>query len=101
MYVQVLGRKHFVLLPSLCQPCVAERSLRPASYARRGSGLVLEPEDGEDVPFATWDPDESQVRPTEYSALAKPVTVTLDPGDMLYLPAMWWVLPWASSFRSC
>jgi jumonji domain-containing protein 7 len=91
IYVQILGRKHFVLLPPLCQPCVNEQDLRPASYIRRrgGSGLELELEDGESVPFAVWDPDMPEKNATPYSRLARPVRVTLNPGDMLYLPALW------------
>ncbi|KAK8041314.1 hypothetical protein PG994_014321 [Apiospora phragmitis] len=120
VYVQVAGRKHFVLLPPLCQPCVHERALRPAHYARRSRPrqeedqdqdqikgdndddddssssnsnssdleLIME-EDADDVPFATWDPDNDQVNATKYSHLATPMRVTLEPGDMFYLPAMW------------
>ncbi|KAK8002544.1 hypothetical protein PG989_002263 [Apiospora arundinis] len=103
VYVQVAGRKHFVLLPPLCQPCVNEKPLRPAHYARHrqepGDGhgeesgdkleLVME-EEGDDVPFATWDPDNEQANATKYSHLATPMRVTLEPGDMFYLPAMWY-----------
>ena len=107
VYVQIRGRKHFVLLPPLCHPCVNEQSLRPATYARRrdatgtpapaaaaaaaASGLDLDlvPEDGEHVPFAVWDPDMPARNATPYSHLAQPTRVTLEPGDMLYLPAMW------------
>lgn len=48
------------------------------------------------VPFAIWDPendDPSGDYATQYSKLAQPVKVTLNPGDMLYLPAMWYVMP--------
>ena len=41
------------------------------------------------VPLATWDPDDAERNSRHVSALAKPLRVTLDPGDMLYLPAMW------------
>ncbi|KZL69966.1 phospholipase A2 [Colletotrichum tofieldiae] len=104
IYVQVRGRKHFALLPPCCHPCVNERALAPATYARRGDGgLRLELDRAEDdadgegdggppdaVPFATWDPDYPDVNATPYSHLAEPVRVTLEPGDMLYLPAMWY-----------
>ncbi len=91
VYVQVLGRKHFALLPSLCLPCVNERSLPPATYARRSArdqALDLRRDHADDVPFALWDPDAPTAHATPYSALARPMRVTLEPGDMLYLPAM-------------
>lgn len=99
IYVQVAGRKHFVLLPPLCQPCINEHELPPAHYERRrpagnpdDADLVLVMEDeGAAVPFATWDPDDPGTNATPYSHLASPVRVALDPGDMLYLPAMWYV----------
>ncbi|KAG7119651.1 hypothetical protein HYQ46_010940 [Verticillium longisporum] len=102
LYVQLRGRKRFALLPPHCHPCVNERPLRSATYRRRGAGggadddndgtLVLEPDgDGtEDVPFATWDPDRPDANATPYSHLARPMIVVLEPGDMLYLPAMWY-----------
>jgi peptidyl-lysine (3S)-dioxygenase / protease len=102
IYVQVTGRKHFVLLPPVCHPCVNEQELRPATYSRASGALELALDDegengpggvaggqGEAVPFATWDPDEPDVNATGYSTLARPMRVTLLPGDMLYLPAMW------------
>ncbi|KAI0376655.1 putative pla2g4b [Hypomontagnella monticulosa] len=90
IYVQVAGCKHFVLLPALCQPCVNEQELQPASYSRKEDGLHLQKEDGDKVPFAIWDPDSPTLRATKYSHLARPLRVTLEPGDMLYLPAMWY-----------
>ncbi|KAF0331536.1 phospholipase a2 [Colletotrichum asianum] len=108
IYVQVRGRKHFILLPPLCHPCVNEQSLTPATYHRQrkessADDLILELDRDDDndaggeeakmadkVPFATWDPDFPQVNATPYSHLAEPVRVTLEPGDMLYLPAMWY-----------
>ncbi|KAJ3534365.1 hypothetical protein NM208_g7565 [Fusarium decemcellulare] len=91
IYVQVLGRKHFVLLPSLCHPCVNEQPLRPATYKRAEHDLQLEMDsDNELVPFAIWDPDRPEENATPFSHLAQPLRVTLNPGDMLYLPAMWY-----------
>ncbi|TLS29576.1 hypothetical protein PpBr36_01564 [Pyricularia pennisetigena] len=107
IYVQILGRKHFVLLPPLCHPCVNEQRLRPATYARKSCsdpdgggdtktaatacGLELQLDDGDNaaVPFAIWDVDRPDEQATPYSKLARPMRVTLEPGDMMYLPAMW------------
>ncbi len=115
VYVQLLGSKHFVLLPGLCQPCVNEVFLPPATFHRRPSqqSLDLRLDDdgggdgrGEDagaaatagaVPFPIWDPDRPDVNATPYSHLARPMRLTLEPGDMLYLPAMWCVSPPAIS----
>lgn len=75
-----------------------EQSLRPATYARKVASDELElvmdsgnEQDGDNghVPFATWDPDHPGENPTPYSKLSEPIRVTLEEGDMLYLPAMW------------
>ncbi|EFX06012.1 phospholipase a2 [Grosmannia clavigera kw1407] len=114
VYVQVLGQKHFVLLPPLCQPCVNEQLLQSCTYRRREdkAGLELLPDrpdgnavditvEGGAIPFATWDPDRPEENTTPYSALALPMRVTLNPGDMLYLPAMWLAIPPFVLLPSC
>lgn len=90
IYCQIIGQKHFVLLPPLVFPCVNERELRPAMYERDGKGLLMKMENGGPaIPFAIWDPDLPMENTTEYSHLASPTRVTLEAGDMLYLPALW------------
>jgi len=55
-----------------------------------GNTLTIKPdEDAEPVPFATWDPDKAGENGTPFSYLSKPMRVDLEPGDMLYLPALW------------
>tara|TARA_R110002003_G_scaffold138_14_gene12747 strand:- start:2792 stop:3691 length:900 start_codon:yes stop_codon:yes gene_type:complete len=99
IYVQILGRKHFVLLPPVESACVNERGVLAATYQLRdGTGgevkkqdlsiSVDEPE--EYVPFATWDPDKPDENATVHSQYSHPLRVTLDEGDMLYLPALWY-----------
>ncbi|KZZ89920.1 Transcription factor jumonji/aspartyl beta-hydroxylase [Moelleriella libera RCEF 2490] len=91
IFVQIIGRKHFVLLPPVCQPCVNESHLMPATYEREGHGLSLRLDDNAtSVPFATWDPDHPEANSTALSRYAHPIRVSLNPGDMLYLPAMWY-----------
>jgi peptidyl-lysine (3S)-dioxygenase / protease len=99
IYVQVLGQKHFVLLPPIEAPCINEQNLQPTTYAcidleRPGeqASYQIRPDeqDSPDVPFATWDPDLPQNRQTRYSHLSEPMRITLNPGDMMYLPALWY-----------
>ena len=93
IYVQIIGSKTFTLLPPLAYACVAERELKPANYVRKEDGrLEIEEEEGDKVPFATWDPDSGIEADTQtrYSKLAQPIKVTLSKGDMLYLPALWY-----------
>lgn len=52
--------------------------------------FIKEDESQDLVPVVTWDPDVPDERPSQYSSLSKPLQVTLDEGDMLYLPAMWY-----------
>lgn len=102
IYVQILGKKHFVLLPPCDAPCVNEKEVLAGTYApkKRGDGVGKE-EEAEElviridepetyVPFATWDPDAPEQNATEYSKFAQPMRVTLEEGDMLYLPALWY-----------
>lgn len=99
IYVQVLGKKHFVLLPPVEAPCVNEKSVLAATYHPNSTepsddgkaGLVMVVDEPEEyVPFATWDPDAPLGNSTFYSQFSQPLRVTLEEGDMLYLPALWY-----------
>ncbi|KAJ9663302.1 hypothetical protein H2201_005746 [Coniosporium apollinis] len=108
IFVQILGQKHFVLLPPVEAACVNEQELPDATYVRfdvpqevydyndaHGIRDTINLEAEVDDPptkttFPTWDPDNPSLRPTPFSHLSRPMRVTLDEGDMLYLPALWY-----------
>lgn len=114
----MIGSKHFVLLPPVETACIGEKFLPAATYAlgslvrrqlylaahaqaelRRQTGpcglqddrmlKIRRDNPAQEVPFATWDPDTPQKRATSFSHLSKPYRLTLNAGDMLYLPALW------------
>ena len=100
--MQIVGQKHFVLLPPIEQPCVNERELAQNSYAPSSTKTTTSPSDNEKIleitpqpssppiPVPTWDPDSPSLHRTPYSHLSRPLRVTLEAGDMLYLPAQWY-----------
>jgi jumonji domain-containing protein 7 len=102
IYCQIIGEKHFVLLPPIAHACVGEQELASASYIRHDAVLQAEKEKGGSlVPFPTWDPDTPEVRPTAYSHFAQIMRVTLKAGDLLYLPALWRVTGYLVGVTYC
>lgn len=69
-----------------------EKPLLQTRYAPvEGGQLKVEASDGaEKVPVPIWDPEVPEARASEYSYLSRKLDVTLEEGDMLYLPAMWY-----------
>ncbi|MCJ1403305.1 hypothetical protein MMC11_006528 [Xylographa trunciseda] len=105
IYCQVIGQKHFTLISPVETGYINEQYLPPATYLlsepkgtyndsspiseMKQEQLVIEPdEDPEPVPCATLDPDKFE-QDVQGVHQCRPIRVTLGPGDMLYLPAMW------------
>lgn len=94
IFCQIVGEKQFVLISPLESACVNEQFLQPATWVEKDGQLVLQI-DGEDeprVPCALWDPDFPRLNRGVLSDACRPIRVTLEAGDLLYLPAMWFVL---------
>ena len=94
IYAQIRGKKHFVLLPPVAAPCVNEQEVPGATYTPEpsdtDSNLQIQlDQPAEMVPVPTWDPEKPDERATAYSRFAEPMQVTLNEGDLLYLPALW------------
>jgi jumonji domain-containing protein 7 len=100
VYVQIVGQKHFVLLPPVEQPCVNELELaqyryapsaNPSSTDEKSTSLEIQHQPSTDpIPVAVWDPESPEHHRTPYSQFSRPLRVTLEAGDMMYLPAQWY-----------
>jgi jumonji domain-containing protein 7 len=98
IFAQICGQKEFVLLPPVEAPCVNELCVLSATYKSRNDSDALTKDDlfiqidepDTYIPLPTWDPDKPAENTTLYSKFARPLRVTVNPGDMLYLPALWY-----------
>jgi jumonji domain-containing protein 7 len=101
IFVQVSGAKEFVILPPIEAPCVNERAVLSATYSPLHASHYTSDVGKDDlyihvdkpeqyIPLPTWDPDHPEENTTPYSIHARPIRVTVNAGDMLYLPALWY-----------
>lgn len=82
-----------MLISPLEVACVEERTLPAATYQPDGDGgLKLMPDEpkSEVQCWPTVDPDEPLWKAGVWWRYCRPLRVSLEPGDMLYLPAMWY-----------
>ncbi|KAK9366957.1 cupin-like domain-containing protein [Lipomyces kononenkoae] len=88
LHVQILGQKVFKLVSPAEHICVKESMLKKATYQKSSAGFNLIAE-GERQPWPTVDPDEIDSS-DQWQSRVRVLEVTLNPGDMLYLPALWY-----------
>jgi len=92
LYCQVTGSKTFYLIPPTEYACLQERRFPSARWKpsiRDPTHLELEPLDST-TPWLTVDP--SSITSDDLSSLTRlcrPIVITLQPGQVLYLPALW------------
>ena len=81
VYCQIIGIKHFVLIPPTETVCVNEQFIPCAIY--RSSMSLYTDWKSKPVPCALWDPDSPTRNTTTYSHLSRPIRVSLKPGDIV------------------
>ncbi|KAL8290299.1 hypothetical protein RQP46_003238 [Phenoliferia psychrophenolica] len=91
IYLVVRGSKTFTLLPPSEFYCLHEREFPSASYTfTPPSSFTLTPSSPpSSTPWIPVDPTSPDLSLFPRFAHAQPLTVTLEAGDMLYLPALW------------
>ncbi|GAA5971832.1 hypothetical protein JCM11641_001532 [Rhodosporidiobolus odoratus] len=92
IYCVVRGTKTFTLLPPTEAYCVHEQLYPHATYTfTPPSSFTLEKTSPELLlPWIPVDPLNPDLDKYPRYKLARPMTVTLEKGDMLYLPALWY-----------
>jgi jumonji domain-containing protein 7 len=108
LYAVLAGRKTFVLLPPCDLPWLYERRYPVAKWAHDAHAccgaagrsasiggavppcwtLVPQPEEG-DIAWITVDPAAIDLAAFPLARHAAPLTVTVGPGEVLYLPSLW------------
>jgi jumonji domain-containing protein 7 len=88
IYVQVSGTKEIFLIPPGDAYTLDERFLTPACYDA-DMNLVVDAA-GHKVLFPTVDPNDPTTHNEVFRRHALVYRVVLEPGDMLYLPALWY-----------
>ncbi|GAA5854601.1 hypothetical protein JCM8547_004904 [Rhodosporidiobolus lusitaniae] len=109
VYMVVRGTKTFTLLPPTEFYCLHEQEYPHATYSfSPPSSLSITRTTPEmRIPWTPVDPTNPDLDAHPRLKLARPLTVTLEKGDMLYLPALWFhhvtqtTSPFSSSPSSC
>ncbi|KAI0732763.1 Clavaminate synthase-like protein [Irpex lacteus] len=91
IYSVIRGSKTFTVFPPTEGWCMEERIYPHATYLRVGndSELVLVPSEDSASPVR-WSSIIDPTDPRAVSSDAHPITITVQAGESLYLPAGWW-----------
>ena len=91
LYCVVRGRKRFTLLPPTDLPLIPYGTYKSGRYRLRedGSFSVVDAEDHGEVPWIPIDPLQPDLERWPSYANAHPLVADLEPGDVLYLPSLW------------
>ncbi|XP_076115665.1 bifunctional peptidase and (3S)-lysyl hydroxylase Jmjd7-like [Mytilus galloprovincialis] len=91
LYCVVKGWKKFILIPPTDQPFVPYELYDPAVYVQNGNGsFTIKPTDSSDkVPWIAIDPLNPDLALHPEYQKASPIEVTVNEGEMLYLPSLW------------
>ncbi|XP_071844925.1 bifunctional peptidase and (3S)-lysyl hydroxylase Jmjd7-like isoform X2 [Apostichopus japonicus] len=92
LYVVITGVKHFILHPPTDQPFIPYEMYPVASYKETYPGeFKVEPnETGDKVKWIPVDPLKPDLGKWPLYGKARPIHCSLHPGEMLYLPSMWY-----------
>lgn len=92
LYTVVRGEKLFTLLPPSAAPFLHEQVCRSSQFARTDDGRLQTVEDTPvtEVPWIAVDVADPDFVLFPDARYAKAIQVTVGPGEMLYLPAMWY-----------
>ncbi|XP_072032141.1 bifunctional peptidase and (3S)-lysyl hydroxylase JMJD7-like [Amphiura filiformis] len=91
LYCVISGRKHFILLPPTDLPFIPYGTYPAAKYKEVSPGhfeMIDDPEVGQ-LPWIPIDPQEPDLNKWPCYSKAKPLHVTVNAGEMLYLPSLW------------
>eukprot|EP00891_Asterochloris_glomerata_P003337 jgi/Astpho2/3337/Aster-04685 len=92
LYTVVVGQKTFTLLPPAEGLCRLQLQPFPVAQWRPDTSGKLHLETMEPLQHVQWSPVVHGPEPSvlDTDGLPAPLTVTLEAGDTLYLPSMWW-----------
>jgi hypothetical protein len=89
-YAVIRGRKHFTLFAPTSVNHLTTKDLKAAQYQERSDGsFALEPSEEPSRPWIVVDPDDEASHDEAYTRCQR-IDVTVEAGDVLYLPSLWY-----------